>query len=38
MEKDIAVSYNAFQTKKGNVVWCGVLAMAWQDLAKTYKQ
>lgn len=38
MEKDIAVNYNAFQTKKGNIVWCGVLSLCWQSFAKTYKQ
>lgn len=36
MEKDLAIKYNAFQTKQGNTVWCGTLCLAWQDLAKTH--
>jgi hypothetical protein len=38
MEKDIAIDYNAYITKKGNTVWCASLALAWQDFAKTFKQ
>ena len=29
MEKDMAVHYNAFETSKGNIVWCGAMCLAW---------
>ena len=33
MEKDIAIKYKAYETNKGNIIWCGTLALAWKELA-----
>ena len=31
MEIIIAEKYNAFKTKKGNIIWSGCMSIAWKD-------
>ena len=38
MEKDISQKFNAFTTKKGNIIWLGAISLAWNRFAKTYGQ
>jgi hypothetical protein len=35
MEADIALNYNAYRTPRGNIIWCGTLALAWQQLVSS---
>jgi len=31
MQKSFAEKYNAFETNKGNIIWCGAMCIAWKD-------
>ena len=37
MEKVVSELYNAFKTKKGNLVWIGTMCLTWNDFARFSK-